>query len=158
MPYRLKLTFAAAILIAFSCKGGSSLGGFDAEQAFQFPLNAASEVPPPRPTSATGSAQIIVYSDEIQFKLAAANITGITMAHIHSGAPNVAGPIVVTLFQPSSPTGAVNGIFASGTLNAGNLPSTVSLASLKTLLASGNSYVNVHTSANPTGEIRGQIR
>jgi len=80
------------------------------------------------------------------------------MAHIHNGAPGVAGPIVVTLYsnvaQPTTP----NGVFASGTLTDANLPAGVTIASLKTLIASGNAYVNVHTTLNPNGEIRGQIR
>jgi hypothetical protein len=40
---------------------------------------------------------------------------------------------------------------------AANLPAGVTLESLKTLLASGNAYVDVHTTANPAGELRGQI-
>ncbi len=111
-----------------------------------------------KPTTASGSAEIVVYPESIEFQVFGSSITGITMAHIHSGAIGVAGPVVVTLFLPSSPTGAVNSIFASGTFTATNLPAGVTLASLKALLLSGNSYVNVHTSANPTGEIRGQIK
>ena len=54
--------------------------------------------------------------------------------------------------------GAINGVFVKGSLNSTNLPSSVTLASLKTMLASGNAYINVHTTANPTGEIRGQVK
>ena len=149
---------AAGVLAAgIGCGGGESLGGLEAERSFNVALTAAEEVPAPKPTSASGSAVVIVYADEIEYQLRAANITGITMAHIHNGAPGVAGPVVVTLFLPGSPTGAVNGIFASGILNASNLPSGVTMASLKTLLLSGNAYVNVHTTNNQPGEIRGQL-
>ncbi|HEX2723072.1 MAG TPA: CHRD domain-containing protein [Gemmatimonadaceae bacterium] len=147
------LTFSAA-----ACGGGSSIGGLDIEQSYQVALTAASEVPAPKATTATGTVQIVVFPGSIDFLLSASNITGITMAHIHNGAPGVAGPIVVTLFLPSTPTGAVNSVFASGTLTAANLPAGVTLGSLKDLLLSGNAYVNVHTTANPTGEIRGQIK
>ena len=79
------------------------------------------------------------------------------MAHTYSGELGVTGPIVVTLYNQAA-GGTVNGIFASGSLTAANLPNGVTLASLKTLLASGGAYVNVHTTANPAGEIRGQVK
>lgn len=146
-----------ALAAAVACSGGESTGGLSAERTFTVALTAAEEVPAPKPTTASGAAQVIVYATEIEFQLTAQNITGITMAHIHQGAIGVAGPVVVTLFLPGSPTGAVSGVFASGRLTASNLPAGVTVQSLKTLLLSGNAYVNVHTSANPSGEIRGQL-
>jgi len=143
---------------SLACGSGSSTGGLDAERIYQIALTSSAEVPAPKPTTASGTAQILVFEDHMDFQLSATSITGITMAHIHSGAPGVAGPIVVTLFMPGSPSGAISGLFASGTLTATTLPAGVTLASLKTLLASGNAYVNVHTTANPTGEIRGQVQ
>ncbi len=157
MSYR-KAMGLAILAAAIGCSGGESTGGLGAERTFTVALTPAEEVPAPKPTSASGAAQVIIYPAEIQFHLSAQNITGITMAHIHSGAVGVAGPVVVALFLPGSPTGSVNGSFASGTLDASTLPGGVTVASLKTLLLSGNAYVNVHTTANPPGEIRGQIR
>lgn len=149
---------AAAAAIGAGCAGGSSTGGLNAERTYTIALTSSQEVPAPKPTAAAGTAQVIVFPSRIEFQLSATNITGITMAHIHSGARGVAGPIVVTLFLPGSPTGNVNGSFASGTLDASNLPAATSLDALKTLLASGNAYVNVHTTANQSGEIRGQVQ
>lgn len=65
-----------------------------------------------------------------------------TAAHIHNGAAGVNGPVVIPLSAggPGEWTG-------SGTLT----PAQVAA------LTSGNNYVNVHTPANPGGEIRGQI-
>ena len=141
-----------------ACGSGASTGGLDADRVYSISLTPGAEIPAPKPTTASGAALILAYPDKIDFQLQASNITAITMAHIHSGAPGVAGPIVVTLFQPASPTGPINGLFASGSLSSGSLPQGVTVASLTSLLAGGNAYVNVHTSANPTGEIRGQIR
>jgi hypothetical protein len=156
--YQARIGVLATLVAVAACGGGSSTGGLDAERTYTIGLNSSEEVPAPRPTSASGTAQVIVFASRIEFQLSANNITGITMAHIHSGAPGVAGPVVVTLFLPGSPTGSVNGVFASGTLDVGNLPAATSLDALKTLLASGNAYINVHTTANATGEIRGQLR
>ena len=158
MKYSLITSVAAALLAVSGCGGGSSTGGLDVEQSYLVALTAASEVPAPKPTTATGTAQIIVFPTSVEFLLSASNITGITMAHIHTGAPGVAGPVFATLFLPGVPTAAVSGIFASGALTAATLPSGVTLESLKTLLLSGNAYVNVHTTANPSGEIRGQVK
>ncbi len=157
MSYRRAVGFVM-FAAAIGCSGGSSLGGLDAERTFTVALTAGEEVPAPKPTSASGVAQVILYPSEISFHLSAQNIAGITMAHIHSGAVGVVGPIVVTLFRPGSATGTVNGSFASGTFDASTLPGGVTVESLKALLLSGNAYVNVHTTANPAGEIRGQIR
>lgn len=153
-----KLGFLAAVVAATaSCSSGNSTGGLDVEQSYIINLTQAAEVPAPKPTSASGAAEILVYPSRIDFQLSAINITGITMAHIHSGAVGVAGPVVVTLFLPGSPTGNVSGVFAVGSLDASNLPSGVTIDQLKALLLSGKAYVNVHTVANPTGEIRGQL-
>lgn len=152
-------TIGFAVLAAvMGCSGGSSTGGLTAERTFTVALTPAEEVPAPRPTSATGLAQVILYASRIEFQLSAQNITGITMAHIHEGATGVAGPIRATLFMPGSATGSVNGSFASGRLEDGNLPGGVTVQSLKALILSGNTYVDVHTTANPAGEIRGQLR
>ncbi len=158
MKYSRFMVLAAALTALAGCGGGSSLGGLDAEQAYTITLTQAQEVPAPKPTTASGIAEIVVYPESVEFQVFGSSITGITMAHIHSGALGVAGPVVVTLFLPSSATGAVNGMFASGSFTAGNLPDGVTLASLKALLLTGNSYVNVHTTANSSGEIRGQIK
>lgn len=157
MKCRALVTIGVCVAAA-GCGSGTSTGGLDAERVFQTSLTSAAQVPAPKPTSASGTAQILVFADRVDFQLSATGITAITMAHIHSGPPGAAGPIVVTLFLPASPTAAVSALFASGSLNAGNLPGGVALASLKTLLASGNSYVDVHTTANPAGEIRGQVQ
>lgn len=154
-----RLTYiAAAAVVASGCSGGGTTGGLDVEQQFVIALTPASEVPAPKPTTASGTADVVVYPDRVDFRLSGTNITGVTMAHIHNGAVGVVGPVFVTLFAPSSATGAVNGVIASGSLNSTNLPSGVTLTTLKALLAGGNAYVNVHTTANPSGEIRGQLK
>ena len=158
MKRSAKLGFAAITLIALGCGGGSSVGGLDAEATYTIPLSQSKEVPTPKPTAASGSAQIIVYANSIDYQVSASSIAAVTMAHIHNGAVGVAGPIVVTLFSNVSNPLTPNGVFASGTLKDSNLPAGVTIASLKALIASGRAYVNVHTLTNPSGEIRGQIQ
>jgi hypothetical protein len=157
------MTFSKVLFAAFAaaavagCGGGSSTGGLDAEATYEIALTQSQEVPAPKPTTASGEAVLIIYPSTIDFQVSAKSIVSVTMAHIHSGAPGVAGPILATLYQTNSPI-SPNGIFTNGTLTDVNLSPGVTIASLKAVIASGNTYVNVHTTANPNGEIRGQIK
>jgi hypothetical protein len=98
----------------------------------------------------------------IDWTLDLTNITNVTASHIHLGAATnvgtTAGPVIINLFLPNRPpeTGTLTGLVARGTItNANN--STISLDSLRVLFNNGNAYANVHTVANPAGEIRDQI-
>ena len=157
MKYLKTTLLALTTFTAAACGGGSSTGGLDAEAVYTFSLTQAAEVPAPKPTSASGSAQIILYPSSIDYQVNGTSIIGVTAAHIHNGAPGVQGPIVVTLLSQTA-GGTVNGVLAKGTLTAANLPSGVTLDALKALILSGNAYINVNTTANPSGEIRGQIK
>jgi hypothetical protein len=122
-------------------------------------LTGAKERPTPVTTSATGAATFeILPGGSIRYTLNVAGIVGATMAHIHTAVADSAGPIVVPLFNAATPTGALTGTLASGTLSASNitLPG-VSMDSLMSLMRRGRTYVNVHTVLNPLGEIRAQI-
>ncbi|MDP9204952.1 MAG: CHRD domain-containing protein [Gemmatimonadota bacterium] len=99
----------------------------------------------------------------INWTLELTNITNVTASHIHLGPATAvgttAGPVIINLFLPNRPpeTGTLNGIVAQGTItNANN--SSVSLDSLRVLFNNGNAYTNVHTTANPGGEIRDQVQ
>lgn len=157
MQHLKKTVTALTTLALVACGGGNSIGGLDAEASYRFALTQDAEVPVPKTTTASGVAQLIIYPERIDYELSGSSIVGVTMAHIHNGAPGIAGPIVVTLYNQAA-SGTINGVFATGSLTAANLPANVTLASLKTLLLSGNAYVNVHTTANPSGEIRGQVK
>jgi CHRD domain-containing protein len=111
-------------------------------------MTATEEVPAPAGTSATtgGVATFEVEDDlTLQYEITYTDLTGEPkMAHIHEGAPGVAGDIVIPLVvQPG------------GIIKNGTAPLT---AEQLAKLQSGDYYVNVHTAQNFLGEIRGQIR
>lgn len=122
-------------------------------------LTGANERPNPVETTANGSATFELLSDStVRFNVNVTGITGATMAHIHTAVADSAGPIAVTLFTASVPTGPITGSLASGTFDESKieLPG-VSMDSLLVLMRTGRTYVNVHTEDNPNGEIRAQI-
>src|SRR3569833_2750751 len=107
-------------------------------------LRGAQEVPPVN-SQGEGSAAILV--DPATMNMVAAVTTiGITgnAAHIHIGAPSQAGAVVIPLVESSA---------GSGVWTVRQTLTTEQLTAMR----SGNYYVNVHTVANPNGEIRGQI-
>lgn len=115
----------------------------------------------PVDTQAQGEA-IFTFAEEaasLDYKLLVANIEDVMAAHIHCAPDGVNGPVGVTLFsgEPVSP----DGILAEATLaepDAGNACAWTGLADVLQAVENGEAYVNVHTSAHPAGEIRGQIR
>ena len=103
---------------------------------------------------------------ELYFKITIANLENITMAHIHLRAneqtPN--GPPVLWLIPdgppPLSTPVSTNGILVERTVTESDLVGSLKgmpLTVLKEKIREGLTYVNVHTSAFPGGEIRGDI-
>lgn len=125
---------------------------------FTSEMNAANEEPP-NSSTATGTAAISLVGPTLLYRIDVTGITDVTAAHIHgpAGAGVNAGVRVNLCNAGSSPacaSGTVNGVLVTGSATS---VSGISFDSLLVLLRNGNAYVNVHTSANPGGEIRGQV-
>jgi hypothetical protein len=128
-------------------------------------LSGDEEVPPVT-TQAQGQAIFKVSPDgtTIHYKIITSNIENVLMAHIHLASAGVNGPIVAWLY-PSTPPAVLipdrtDGVLMEGTITASDLVGPLaghSLSDLINEMTAGNTYVNVHTSQNPGGEIRGQI-
>jgi hypothetical protein len=110
-------------------------------------LTGAEEVPPVT-TTASGLAVIRVTSDRTVYsRVTVDNIETndqVTMAHIHAGPRGVNGPIIVPLAN------------APADFNV-QRTQTISVAKYDSLMTLPT-YVNVHSTRNPAGKIRGQIR
>jgi CHRD domain len=128
-------------------------------------LSGAEEVPA-RDTEAQGQAifQVEPSGMAVSYKLIVANIENVLQAHIHVAAAGVNGGIVVWLYPSGPPPmlipGRSDGILAEGTITADSLVNALAgqpLSALLDAMRAGNTYVNVHTSQFPPGEIRGQI-
>lgn len=121
----------------------------DIKQQVRFAsLNGANEVPPlPVPSAATGTGVVALNPATLQVTgfIRTTGITG-TLAHIHTGAADVAGGVAVPLVE----TPAASGIWI---VPAGSVLTPTQAA----LFNIGSLYYNVHSAANPGGEIRGQL-
>jgi hypothetical protein len=93
---------------------------------------------------------------EVCWDLQVANITlPAAAAHIHVGAPGVAGPIIVALTPPDA-NGVSSGCTTQKDPASGG--GTLTGADVQSILTNpAGFYVNVHTSDFPTGAIRGQL-
>jgi hypothetical protein len=107
-------------------------------------LSGAQEVPPVN-TQASGRSSITVVGDKvITGQVETSNINA-TAAHIHEGASGQNGPVIIPLVK----TGA----------NVWSVPGNTVLSSSQfDSYRAGNLYINVHSAANPAGEIRGQLK
>lgn len=127
-----------------------------AAETFTASLDGANSVPPIA-GDGTGSATVTISDDgqSVSWNVTWSGLTGPPSAsHIHIGAADATGPVMIP-FAPVSATGT------SGTFNAADYTGGDGLpadwAGVLAAIRSGNTYVNVHTAANPPGEIRGQL-
>ena len=135
-----------------------------AADQFTATLTPGAEVPPPDlppEYTGSGSARVTISNDErsLDYEVLWDGLTRPPLdVHIHYGAPGKAGGILLTLPHGDSPEGPV----FVGTVRERDFtpveggPQT--FAEALTAIRDGDTYVNVHTEQNPSGEIRGQLR
>jgi hypothetical protein len=128
---------------------------------FRAHLSGDQEVSP-NDSKAQGQAIFQLSKDgkELSYKLIVANLNDVRMAHIHLGAAGTNGGFVAWLYPMLLIPGTTNGILAEGVIKEVNLVNALAgkpLSDLVDAMSAGNAYVNVHTTAYPGGEIRGQI-
>jgi hypothetical protein len=116
-----------------------------ADVEFTTTMTAATEVPP---KTSPGDGDVLATLDTktkvLTYTVTFANLTGpATMAHFHGpAAPGANAGVAVPL--GTTPTSPIHGT------------AKLTDAQIKDLMA-GKWYANVHTAANPGGEIRGQM-
>ncbi len=172
----------ALITVVFAAEASAD----EMQRNFRAHLSGGNEVPNPTDTQAQGQAifHLSKNGDMLYYKLIAANIENLFMAHIHWAPAGSNGPIVVWLYPdepfalPATTPPAswiperFDGVLAEGIITTDDMVGPLagmSLAALIEGLMNGQAYVNVHTSdfvppTNtgpgdfPGGEIRGQIK
>ena len=138
---RTRSILAIVALIATTLAGGAGLA---TAGEIKVNLSGDQEVPPVQ-TSASGSGTITVDDDRsVKGKITTSDLKG-TGAHIHEGAVGKNGPDIITLKKSSD--------------NEWSVPGDAKLTDAQyDAYKAGNLYVNVHSDANKSGEIRGQLK
>lgn len=153
------LALVAVILAALSL--GTGTAAADSGRNFVAHLSSGNEVPP-HDTGAQGQAVFHLSPDgsTLHYKLIVANIDNVMVSHIHLAPAGVNGGVVVFLYHGPTLPGRTDGVLAEGDITSADLINALAghpLSDLIAAMASGDAYVNVHTTAFPGGEIRGQI-
>ena len=180
MNRRMTFLAAAAALLVSSPAILAQENGDDDFFGFGAVLSGAQEVvPPDEPTTPSPGvstqmtgAVIVAFAENLSslnYRIVVQNGVGVTASHLHCGLPGQNGPIIVFLSQPNEQGADVNGVLGEGTLTNENIVDSAAgceeligrpvrnIASLAAAAADGLIYANVHTVANPAGEIRGQL-
>jgi hypothetical protein len=135
-------------------------------QAQTYTLTATltgSEESPGINTGAFGSATITVdiRARSLTYRVEVFNLpSGATASHIHVGGVGTTGPIIVNFAPPLT---ASNDFDFSGTVAAADFimrpeQGIRSSDDVFQSILGNNTYVNVHSAANPAGEIRGRLQ
>ncbi|MFD3397223.1 CHRD domain-containing protein [Alteromonas macleodii] len=117
---------------------------FNADITYNVNLSGSQEVPAVN-TMSMATAVVEIDEDLPAFSVSVdvSGLTDVTGVHVHDGGIGMNGPVAFPL------TDAGNGTYVLAETNIS--PSNLDA------LTSGEWYLNVHTTANPNGEVRGQI-
>jgi hypothetical protein len=138
----------AAILVAGALAGSGLAGGVSANQdELMAILSGANEVPGPGSPDGDGMARVFLdpAAGSVCYEITVMLSPPAAAAHIHRGAADVSGPVVVPFDAPSTGnvTGCSQGVDAALIAEIAQTPA--------------NFYVNVHNPDFPAGAIRGQL-
>jgi CHRD domain len=142
--------------------GLAACGSSNPATHFNATMNAANE--PGGVTSAgTGTADYTVDGGTVSYTVTFSGLSGnATAGHIHVGPAGVNGAVTVPFTVPHASSGTFSGTFTAQNVMAASTPDggigvdAGDYNGLLQLMRANETYTNIHTQANPGGEIRGQ--
>jgi hypothetical protein len=171
---RLKwiLRFAATLAVLGLSVAATSAD--EATQSFKAKVTGFQEVPP-KLSPGNGHFEATVTGSTLSYTLTYMKLSSpVFMAHIHFGQPAVNGGIFLWLCGSAAVPGPAGtpkcppdgGTVSRSGVTASDIQSPVPSQNLSpgdfagalSILASGDAYVNVHTTLYPAGEIRGLVK
>jgi hypothetical protein len=151
------LVIASAIPVIVATIANQTLA---TEPTFVAGLTGSQEVPVVD-TNSTGTASFVVASNgSITYLINVTAMTNVTQAEVNLAEQGKNGPIILTLFSPKTPLTNITGVLSQGNISSANLEGPMDgkqLSSLRDIMQQGSAYVNIRTTQNPNGEIRGQL-
>jgi len=153
---RLSLAIAGLFILMASSQAQAQTITFNAQ------LNGGNE-PVVVVTGSVGSAVVTwnVATRTGTYKVDVYNMpVGTTASHIHAGAIGAGGPVIINFTVPAggiSNDYGLSGTFACSDVQVRAPQGINSCDDFEQALLMNNTYVNVHSTANPGGEIRGQL-
>lgn len=108
----------------------------------------------------TGTVSLDLATQVVTYRVDIYNLpSGVTAGHFHVGAHGVNGPTVInfTVVANTSNDFAISGTASATNLTARAAQGINSWDDFIQALLLGNIYMNVHSAANPGGEVRGQV-
>lgn len=152
---RRKLPWLGSALLAMLSLGVAAR--VRAHVALEASLDVAQEVPAPTVSGNPTGSFVGLFDPEgltLEYRIDLTGLSGAPIgAHLHEAPVGMPGNISVVLDH-----GSFDGSRVSGTAQGDASPNTLGDTGRVESLYAGGMYVNVHTAANPLGEIRGQIR
>jgi CHRD domain len=124
-------------------------------------LQGSNETPAPILNGAYAVANVTVElgSQTVSWNIDVFNLpSGMTAGHFHVGGPGLGGPTVVNLTFPTNISNDFN--LSGSATSASNLRPEQGIRSWEDFiqaLVGGQTYLNIHTTVNGGGEIRGQV-
>ena len=142
--------------------GLAACGSSNPATHFKATMNAANEVGTVA-SSGTGTADYTVDGGTVSYTVTFTGLTANANAgHIHVGPAGVNGGVTVPFTVPRNTAGTFTGTFtaanvaAASTTDGGVGVDAGDYNGLLQLMRAGETYTNIHTTANQGGEIRGQ--
>ena len=125
-------------------------------------LSGTNEVPNPVVTDAFGDAMVSfnTAANTLTYMVNYYNLSGpATGGHIHFAPIGSNGPIVLPFVPgPVDTSGMVNGVLTNSNITAAAIAlGLTDISLIAAEIQAGNTYVNIHSSVYPAGEIRGQL-
>jgi hypothetical protein len=154
MQRRFSMLFGVG-LVALALLLPATAAAASGDRVFTGVLTGAAEVPAVQ-GDGVGSVIVIINAanTKITYVVTYRGLTGpVAASHIHFGDSSVSGPVIIPLKPGRSPM--IGTLYAANLTPAGGIDT---FAEAVAAIKAGNTYVNLHTAAHGSGEVRAQLK